>query len=86
MATGYPTKFFVKGDVIMSKNFCKVCGDDSSLTQKRFAKGYTTCIEHGDLLAKQRKFTVAIPYGKGAYQLIHDPSDLFNTNQKNTRG
>ena len=68
------------------KHFCPICGDDSELTQKRWAKGMKFCITCGDEVAKQRKFTVAIPYGKGAYQLIHDPSDLFNTNQKNTRG
>lgn len=68
------------------KMVCPYCGDSSAKTQKRFAIGLKSCINHGDILAKQKKFTVAIPYGKGAYQLIYNPSDLFNTNQKQTRG
>ena len=52
----------------------------------RYKLGYRLCLTCGDEKAKERKFTVAIPYGKGAYQLIYNPADLFNTNQKQTRG
>jgi hypothetical protein len=31
------------------------------------------------------KWTVGIPYGKGAYQLIYDPEELKMTNQKEVR-
>jgi len=67
----------------MKNNPCRECGDP--VKQGRWDLGYRTCLLCGDDIAKERKFTVAIPYGKGAYQLIHDPKDLFNTNQKNTR-
>jgi hypothetical protein len=61
-----------------------ICGEQFS--EARFALGYRVCLDCGDKQARGRKFTVAIPYGKGAYQLIHNPADLFNTNQKQTRG
>lgn len=72
--------------MVMSKYkpTCKICGEEYAYG--RWRKGYAVCLECGDAIAKERKFTVAIPYGKGAYQHIHDPADLFNTNQKNTRG
>ena len=60
------------------------CGNE--IKKERFALGYRVCLACGEAKAKERKFTVAIPYGKGAYQLIHNPADLFNTNQKQTRG
>ena len=60
------------------------CGNE--ISKARFALGYRVCLVCGEAQAKKRKFTVAIPYGKGAYQLIHNPADLFNTNQKQTRG
>jgi hypothetical protein len=31
------------------------------------------------------RWTVAIPYGKGAYQMIYDPEELKMTNQKEVR-
>jgi hypothetical protein len=61
-----------------------ICG--GGISEARFALGYRVCLSCGEAQAKKRKFTVAIPYGKGAYQLIHNPADLFNTNQKQTRG
>jgi len=63
-----------------------VCRCGEQIAQGRTALGYSTCLDCGEAKAKERKFTVAIPYGKGAYQLIHNPADLFNTNQKQTRG
>ena len=58
------------------------CGEE--IPEGRLALGYTTCLRCGEKIAKERKFTVAIPYSKGAYQLIHDPKDLFFTNPKRT--
>jgi len=58
------------------------CGE--LIEEGRWDIGYRVCLECGDEIAKQRKFTVAIPYSKGAYQLIHDPKDLFFTNPKRT--
>jgi hypothetical protein len=58
------------------------CGEE--IEPRRWDLGYRVCLECGDSIAKQRKFTVAIPYSKGAYQLIHDPKDLFFTNPKRT--
>ena len=58
------------------------CGE--VIEDGRWEIGYRVCLECGDEIAKQRKFTVAIPYSKGAYQLIHDPKDLFFTNPKRT--
>ena len=58
------------------------CGE--VIEQGRWDIGYRVCLVCGDKVAKQRTFTVAIPYGKGAYQLIHDPKDLHFTNPKRT--
>ena len=58
------------------------CGE--IIEDGRWDIGYRVCLDCGDEIAKQRKFTVAIPYSKGAYQLIHDPKDLFFTNPKRT--
>jgi hypothetical protein len=60
------------------------CGCGEEIEQGRWALGYRVCLECGDSIAKQKKWTVAIPYSKGAYQLIHDPKDLFFTNPKRT--
>tara|TARA_R110000822_G_scaffold287602_1_gene408827 strand:+ start:456 stop:593 length:138 start_codon:yes stop_codon:yes gene_type:complete len=42
------------------------------------------CLPCGDLRAKDRKFTIAIPYNKGAYQVIYNAQDLATTNPKRT--
>jgi hypothetical protein len=60
------------------------CGCGELIEEGRWDIGYRVCLGCGDSIAKQRKFTVAIPYSKGAYQLIHDPKDLFFTNPKRT--
>ena len=62
---------------------CELCGDE--VHPDRYAIGYHTCLACGDVVAKQRRCTVAIPYSKGAYQLVYDPKDLFNTNPKEQR-
>ena len=59
------------------------CGE--IIEQGRWDLGYRVCLGCGDSIAKQKKWTVAIPYGKGAYQLIHDPEELKMTNQKEVR-
>jgi hypothetical protein len=61
------------------------CGCGEEIEQGRWDIGYRVCLECGDKIAKQKKFTVAIPYGKGAYQLIHNPEELKMTNQKEVR-
>ena len=45
-----------------------------------------TCMDCGERLAKEasNKFTVAIPFNKGAYQYIHNPHDMVITNPKRT--
>mgnify|MGYP003341460654 FL=1 len=60
-----------------------VCGEE--ITEGRWQLGYRVCLACGDKVAKQKKWTVAIPYGKGAYQLIHNPEELKMTNQKEVR-
>lgn len=52
---------------------------------KRADLGYDTCLKCGDAKAKMVKWTIGIPYGKGAYQLIYDPEELKMTNQKEVR-
>jgi hypothetical protein len=61
------------------------CGCGELIEHGRWDIGYRVCLECGDKIAKQKKFTVAIPYGKGAYQLIHNPEELKMTNQKEVR-
>lgn len=60
---------------------CKVC--DTPYPTQRKKLGYDTCLKHGNA---KRQFTVAIPYSKGAYQLIYNPADMFMTNPKQVRG
>jgi hypothetical protein len=60
---------------------CKVCNELFPTARKKL--GYDNCTKHGE---GRRTFTVAIPYSKGAYQLIHNPADMFITNPKNVRG
>lgn len=64
---------------------CHTCGEP--IPPSRAALGKTTCIECQIDIDRLHptKHLVAIPYGKGAYQYIHDPKDLFNTNQKEQR-
>lgn len=64
---------------------CRICGE--AIDPRRAALEKTTCIEcQADLdRLHPTQHLVAIPYGKGAYQYIHDPADLFNTNQKEPR-
>lgn len=65
---------------------CRLCG--ISINPARAELGKTTCIEcQQDLdVTEPVKHLVAIPYGKGAYQHIYNPADLFDTNSKQPRG
>ena len=59
------------------------CGEE--VDARRIALGYQCCLACGDAEAKKRKFVVEIPYGKGAYQYIHNPiEELRYTNPKRT--
>ena len=55
------------------------------VTPARYEAGYETCKTCGEREARMVKWTVGIPYGKGAYQLIYDPEELKMTNQKEVR-
>jgi ribosomal protein L37AE/L43A len=58
---------------------CIVC--DSLYPKDRAALGYSTCMRCGEVLAKQRKHTVA-PMHKSNYMLITDRADLRGINNK----
>lgn len=61
---------------------CNQCGDHIPLG--RFNLGYNTCLQCGEFAAKKyasTHFTVAIPYSKGAYQVV-SVEDLKTTNPK----
>ena len=64
---------------------CRICGD--AIYPRRVLLEKTTCLACQADLDKTEpiKHTVAIPYNKGAYQHIHNPADLFNTNPKEPR-
>lgn len=62
-------------------HFCRDCGDD--VDARRWALGYKFCLDCGNTIAKQRKFTVACNNKQG-YELIYDPKDLCFTNPKRT--
>lgn len=52
----------------------------------RWELGYKFCLECGIDVAQAvtEGFTVAIPFNKGAYQYIHNPKELSQTNPKRT--
>lgn len=61
---------------------CTTCGDDFPMG--RYDLGYNTCLQCGEFAAKKyasTHFTVAIPYSKGAYQVV-SVEDLKTTNPK----
>jgi ribosomal protein L37AE/L43A len=69
-----------------SRYLCPECG--GYVDHRRVKLGYRTCLECGEINAKQEKVRkasmVQIPYSKGAYQYIHNPADLIGTNPKRT--
>ena len=58
---------------------CWECGD--LYPAGRAKLGYRTCLSCGDYHARQVKWTVTIPYSKGAYQVVN-PADRRGTNPK----
>ena len=58
---------------------CNRCGD--TYPPGRAALGYRTCLPCGDVAARQVKFTVMIPFSKGAYQVV-SREDVAHTNPK----
>ena len=56
-----------------------ICGEE--INPARVQLGYFTCLECGDIEAKQRKFTVA-PMHKSNYMLITNLTDLKGLNNK----
>lgn len=64
---------------------CRICGD--SIPFKRQKLGKLTCLPCQQDLdhTEPTQHLVAIPYNKGAYQYIHNPLDLFQTNPKEPR-
>lgn len=63
----------------MDLSYCAKCGEGFPLGRAKL--GYRTCLDCGDYHARQVKWTVTIPYSKGAYQVVN-PADLRGTNPK----
>lgn len=59
-----------------------VCACGTDIHPRRAALGYSTCLQCGEAQARSVKHTVAIPYSKGAYQLITNADLLKQTNPK----
>jgi hypothetical protein len=60
---------------------CLGCG--IGVTKKRKAKGYKLCLPCGDIIAHERKFTIACNNKQG-YELITNLNDLKTLNSKRT--
>lgn len=58
---------------------CTNCGDSYPAARRNL--GYSTCLPCGDKAAHSVRFTVMIPYSKGAYQVV-SRSDIAHTNPK----
>lgn len=67
---------------VPSNHPCRECGDDIDL--RRWALGYKHCMVCGEVLAKQKKYTVA-PMHKSNYVLITDTDLLRGLNNKQMR-
>jgi ribosomal protein L37AE/L43A len=63
------------------KPTCKLCGDEFATA--RFKLGIAVCLDCGDTLAKERKFTVA-PLNKSNYYFISNHETLKQLNPKRT--
>ena len=64
---------------------CRICGEAIQAARARLEK--STCLPCQQDLDRTEPVhhTIAIPYNKGAYQYIHNPRDLFQTNPKEPR-
>jgi RNA polymerase-binding transcription factor DksA len=60
---------------------CMLCGEPYPL--ERLHIGYAVCLECGDEIAKDRKFTV-VPMNKSNYMMVTDMSLLKQLNPKRT--
>jgi len=60
---------------------CKLCGDQYDLA--RLDIGYAVCLDCGDEIARDRKFTIA-PLNKSNYICITDMAMLKQLNPKRT--
>lgn len=61
---------------------CAICAQCGCLyPAARRNLGYRTCLDCGDIAARQVKFTVMIPFSKGAYQVV-SREDIAHTNPK----
>lgn len=71
-----------------TNGYCATTGCTNGIGRKRAQYGHLVCKACGELNAREARlgWCVAIPYSKGAYQLITDSADLSNTNPKQTRG
>ena len=58
---------------------CKLCGEEYAYG--RWRKGYAVCLECGDVIAKERKFTV-VPMHKSNYVACFNRDDLKGINNK----
>ena len=58
---------------------CKLCGEEYAYG--RWRKGYAVCLECGDVIAKERKFTV-VPMHKSNYIACFNRDDLKGINNK----
>ena len=61
------------------KRNCTECGD--TVAPARVAIGYNVCLDCGERLARQRRYTVA-PMHKSNYIVITTPQDLMGLNNK----
>ena len=62
--------------------YCTWCGDD--VEPRHWQLGHRACLFCREDIAKaeRKSWCVAIPYSKGAYQLITNYDDLKHTNPK----
>jgi len=72
----------------LPNGYCATIGCSNGIGRKRAQYGHLVCKACGELNAREARlgWCVAIPYSKGAYQLITDSADLCNTNPKLTKG
>ena len=61
------------------KPTCKVCGDE--FAYKRFTLGYAVCLDCGEDIARQKKYTV-VPMHKSNYVACFSLDDLKGINNK----
>jgi ribosomal protein L37AE/L43A len=63
------------------KPTCKICGDEFAIA--RFKLGIAVCLDCGDAIAKERKFTI-VPMNKSNYIPVTNFEILKQLNPKRT--